>query len=128
MRACDKLLEAACSQCCTAVGLLVMMYPILCKVQYEMLHHVFHNRNIWIQISFSIFLNWIVAPFLMVSDIVDCPLRYFQVQSVDLVKLALAWAFLPDKPGLREGLILVGLARCIAMVSVYPFLITEIPV
>lgn len=79
-----------------AVGLLVMMYPILCKVQYEMLHRVFRNRDIWIQISFSIFLNWVVAPFLM---------------------LALAWAFLPDKPGLREGLILVGLARCIAMVS-----------
>lgn len=75
-----------------------MMYPILCKVQYEMLHRVFRNRDIWIQISFSIFLNWVVAPFLM---------------------LALAWAFLPDKPGLREGLILVGLARCIAMVLIW---------
>ena len=68
--------EAACSQYCTAVGLLVMMYPILCKVQYEMLHRVFRSRDIWIQISFSIFLNWIIAPFLMVSIIVSCHVRY----------------------------------------------------
>ncbi|KAJ8101965.1 sodium bile acid symporter family-domain-containing protein [Lipomyces tetrasporus] len=81
-----------------AVGLLVMMYPILCKVRYESLHHVFREREIWIQIAFSIFVNWILAPFLM---------------------LALAWAFLPDKPDLRDGLILVGLARCIAMVLIW---------
>lgn len=73
-----------------------MMYPIMCKVQYESLHHVFSTRQIWIQIGFSIVMNWLVAPFLM---------------------LGLSWAFLPDKEGLREGLILVGLARCIAMVS-----------
>lgn len=79
----------------TAVGLLVMMYPILCKVQYETLHLVFSKRAVWIQLGFSILMNWIIAPFLM---------------------LALAWAFLPDEPGLREGLVLVGLARCIAMV------------
>ena len=53
-----------------------MMYPILCKVQYEMLHRVFRNRDIWIQISFSVFLNWIVAPFLMVSNIAGCPVRF----------------------------------------------------
>ena len=53
-----------------------MMYPILCKVQFEMLYRVFRNRDIWIQISFSIFLNWIIAPFLMISNIVDCPIRY----------------------------------------------------
>lgn len=53
-----------------------MMYPILCKVQYEMLHRVFRNRDIWIQISFSIFLNWIIAPFLMVSKTVGCSVRY----------------------------------------------------
>jgi arsenite transporter len=60
----------------TAVGLLVMMYPILCKVRYESLHHVFRTREIWRQIAFSIFINWIVAPFFMVClppslDIVD---------------------------------------------------------
>ncbi|EGP82444.1 uncharacterized protein MYCGRDRAFT_88520 [Zymoseptoria tritici IPO323] len=81
-----------------AVGLLVMMYPILCKVQYETLHLVFSKRAVWIQLGFSILMNWIIAPFLM---------------------LALAWAFLPDEPGLREGLVLVGLARCIAMVLIW---------
>uniref|UniRef100_A0A093V7U7 Arsenite resistance protein ArsB n=1 Tax=Talaromyces marneffei PM1 TaxID=1077442 RepID=A0A093V7U7_TALMA len=81
-----------------AVGLLVMMYPILCKVRYESLHHVFRTRDIWRQIAFSVFVNWIIAPFFM---------------------LALAWAFLPDQPELREGLILVGLARCIAMVLIW---------
>ncbi|MCJ1308061.1 hypothetical protein MMC25_001712 [Agyrium rufum] len=81
-----------------AVGLLVMMYPILCKIQYETLHRVFRSREIWVQIAFSVFVNWILAPSLM---------------------LALAWAFLPDKSGLREGLILVGLARCIAMVLIW---------
>lgn len=81
-----------------AIGLLVMMYPILCKVKYESLHHVFKTRQIWIQIGFSLIVNWIVAPLLM---------------------LALAWAFLPDEPSLREGLILVGIARCIAMVLIW---------
>ncbi|KAL3487408.1 sodium bile acid symporter family-domain-containing protein [Aspergillus germanicus] len=71
-----------------AVGLLVMMYPILCKVRYEALHRVFATREIWVQIGFSIVL-------------------------------ALAWAFLPDEPELRQGLILVGLARCIAMVLIW---------
>ncbi|PVH70994.1 arsenical-resistance protein [Cadophora sp. DSE1049] len=71
-----------------AIGLLVMMYPILCKVRYETLYHVFRERKIWVQIGFSIVLG-------------------------------LAWAFLPDKPGLRDGLILVGLARCIAMVLIW---------
>lgn len=81
-----------------AVGLLVMMYPILCKVRYESLHEILSHREIWKQILFSIFMNWIVAPFLM---------------------LGLAWAFLPDEPELRIGLILVGLARCIAMVLIW---------
>ncbi|KAI1081789.1 arsenical-resistance protein ACR3 [Whalleya microplaca] len=81
-----------------AVGLLVMMYPILCKVRYETLHEVFSHREIWKQIAFSVVVNWIVAPFLM---------------------LALAWACLPDEPGLRTGLILVGLGRCIAMVLIW---------
>lgn len=81
-----------------AIGLLVMMYPILCKVQYEKLHLIFAQRQIWIQIGFSVFVNWIIAPLLM---------------------LGLAWAFLPDEPGLRTGLIFVGLARCIAMVLIW---------
>ncbi|KAJ4138003.1 arsenicals resistance [Fusarium falciforme] len=81
-----------------AVGLLVMMYPILCKVRYESLHELFSHREMWKQICFSIFVNWILAPFLMLS---------------------LAWAFLPDKSELRTGLILVGLGRCIAMVLIW---------
>lgn len=43
-----------------------MMYPILCKVRYESLHHVFKTRQIWIQIGFSFIVNWIIAPFFMV--------------------------------------------------------------
>ncbi|KAK4169721.1 arsenical-resistance protein [Cladorrhinum sp. PSN259] len=81
-----------------AVGLLVMMYPILCKVRYEILHRVFSHRDAWKQIGFSVFVNWIVAPLFM---------------------LAIAWAFLPDKSELRVGLILVGLGRCIAMVLIW---------
>jgi len=49
-----------------AVGLLVMMYPILCKVRYESLHKLLARRAMWRQILFSVILNWIVAPFLMV--------------------------------------------------------------
>ncbi|KAJ0287796.1 hypothetical protein COL940_002293 [Colletotrichum noveboracense] len=48
-----------------AVGLLVMMYPILCKVQYEKLHEIFRTREIWIQLGFSVVINWIIAPFFM---------------------------------------------------------------
>ncbi|CAK7267839.1 arsenicals resistance [Sporothrix epigloea] len=81
-----------------AVGLLVMMYPILCKVRYETLHELLSHRAIWKQIFFSIVVNWVVAPFLM---------------------LGLAWAFLPDRSELRIGLILVGLGRCIAMVLIW---------
>ncbi|KAI4638025.1 hypothetical protein J4E93_010493 [Alternaria ventricosa] len=81
-----------------ALGLLVMMYPILCKVRYETLHRLFRTRALWIQIAFSIVMNWIVAPLLM---------------------LGLAWAFLPDQSDLRTGLVLVGLARCIAMVLIW---------
>ncbi|PBP28358.1 Arsenite resistance protein ArsB [Diplocarpon rosae] len=81
-----------------AVGLLVMMYPILCKVRFETLHHVLRKKDIWTQILFSVAVNWIVAPLLMVR---------------------ISWAFLPEKGGLREGLILVGLARCIAMVLIW---------
>ncbi|KAJ5122102.1 uncharacterized protein N7443_002205 [Penicillium atrosanguineum] len=81
-----------------AVGLLVMMYPILCKVRYETLHRTFRAKKLWIQVAFSVVMNWIVAPFFM---------------------LGLSWAFLPDEKGLREGLIIVGIARCIAMVLIW---------
>lgn len=43
-----------------------MMYPILCKVRYETLHEILSHRGIWKQLGFSVFMNWIVAPFLMV--------------------------------------------------------------
>ncbi len=43
-----------------------MMYPILCKVRYESLHELFSHRSLWKQIAFSIFVNWVVAPFFMV--------------------------------------------------------------
>ncbi|CAN9314803.1 unnamed protein product [Alternaria sp. RS040] len=81
-----------------AIGLLVMMYPILCKVRYETLHLLLKKRELWIQIAVSFVLNWIIAPLFMV---------------------ALAWAFLPDRQDLREGLIFVGIARCIAMVLIW---------
>jgi arsenite transporter len=75
-----------------------MMYPILCKVRYETLHILLRNRELWIQIAVSFVLNWIIAPLFMVG---------------------LAWAFLPDRQDLREGLIFVGIARCIAMVLIW---------
>lgn len=53
-----------------AVGLLVMMYPILCKVRYESLHAIFAHRGVWRQIGFSLIVNWIVAPFFMVCSLV----------------------------------------------------------
>ena len=99
-----------------------MMYPILCKVRYENLHHVFRTRQIWIQLAFSVVVNWIIAPFFMVRPssvshpwLIKQSLRCFA--NIILIQLALAWAFLPDEPELRQGLIIVGLARCIAMVS-----------
>jgi ACR3 family arsenite transporter len=75
-----------------------MMYPILCKVSYESLHLLLNRRDVWIQIGVSFVLNWIIAPLVMVG---------------------LAWAFLPDRQDLREGLIFVGIARCIAMVLIW---------
>ncbi|KAH7394586.1 sodium bile acid symporter family-domain-containing protein [Pyrenochaeta sp. MPI-SDFR-AT-0127] len=81
-----------------AIGLLVMMYPILCKVRFETLHLLLRSGELWLQILVSFVLNWIIAPLFMVG---------------------LAWAFLPDRQGLREGLIFVGIARCIAMVLIW---------
>ena len=75
-----------------------MMYPILCKVRFETLHLLLRERALWVQVAISFVLNWIVAPLFMVG---------------------LAWAFLPDRQDLREGLIFVGIARCIAMVLIW---------
>lgn len=49
-----------------AIGLLVMMYPILCKVRYETLHRTLREKSLWIQVLFSLLVNWIVAPLFMV--------------------------------------------------------------
>ena len=75
-----------------------MMYPILCKVRYETLHLLLRSRTLWLHLALSLLLNWIIAPLFMLS---------------------LSWAFLPDRPDLREGLIFVGIARCIAMVLIW---------
>jgi ACR3 family arsenite transporter len=95
-----------------------MMYPILCKVRYETLHHIFRERKIWVQIGFSIVVNWIIAPLVMVCASTTKTTSGL-LPHTDSLQLGLAWAFLPDKPGLRDGLILVGLARCIAMVLIW---------
>ncbi|KAH7929004.1 arsenical-resistance protein ACR3 [Leucogyrophana mollusca] len=81
-----------------AVGLILMMWPILTKVRYEALSRTFYTRRLWVHVGISIVLNWIVGP---------------------LVMLGVAWATLPDLPTYRTGVIMVGLARCIAMVMVW---------
>jgi ACR3 family arsenite transporter len=77
------------------IGLLVMMYPVLAKVRYDKLASVTGDKKLLVT---SLLLNWLVGPAVM---------------------FALAWVFLPDLPAYRTGLIIVGLARCIAMVVIW---------
>ncbi|MEV7527343.1 MULTISPECIES: ACR3 family arsenite efflux transporter [Microbacteriaceae] len=77
------------------LGLLVMMYPVLAKVRYDKIAAVTGDKRLLIS---SLALNWLLGPAVM---------------------FALAWIFLPDLPEYRTGLIIVGLARCIAMVVIW---------
>jgi arsenite transporter len=82
-----------------ALGLLLMMYPVLAKVRYEELGRAQHDGvSDRLFFGWSIFLSWVVGPALM---------------------FALAWLLLADQPAYRTGVIIVGLARCIAMVLIW---------
>jgi ACR3 family arsenite transporter len=78
-----------------AIGLLAMMYPVLAKVRYSQIGEIATDRRLMVT---SLVLNWLVGPLLM---------------------FILAWLMLPDLPEYRTGLIIIGLARCIAMVLIW---------
>lgn len=78
-----------------ALGLLLMMYPVLARVHYEDMRRVTGDRKL---LGLSLLLNWVIGPAMM---------------------FALAWIFLADEPAFRTGLIVIGLARCIAMVLIW---------
>ena len=78
-----------------AIGRLVMMYPVLAKVRYSQIGEVATDRTL---MATSLLLNWVIGPALMFT---------------------LAWLLLPDLPEYRTGLIIIGLARCIAMVLIW---------
>lgn len=80
------------------LGLLLMLYPVFCKVRYENLYLFLQHPNCGKYMFFSFILNWIICPFLMTG---------------------LAWACLPDLADYRTGVIIIGIARCIAMVLIW---------
>lgn len=81
-----------------AVGMIIMMVPPLCKVEWENFHKFFKNSTYLRPILISLFLNWIVCPFIM---------------------LGLAWLVLFNHDEYRVGIIMIGIARCIAMVLLW---------
>ncbi|TPX62782.1 hypothetical protein SpCBS45565_g06944 [Spizellomyces sp. 'palustris'] len=81
-----------------AIGLLWMMYPVFCKVKYEKLSKIFQTTGVFRNLASSVLFNWLLAPLMMA---------------------ALAWATLPDLSTYRTGVLLVGVARCIAMVLIW---------